>query len=90
MIKWIVFYLLISFIGGIIAYIKNDYFTRGFFICFFTGIFGIIAMLFSPKSKAKEGNEGDEHSWPKYGGIALLAAIVSLLFLLFTKYLLNH
>jgi hypothetical protein len=48
--------------GGILAVLKNDYFTRGFFVCLFTGIFGLIAIILSPKSKAKDGDKTDEDS----------------------------
>ena len=58
--------------GGIIARIKNDYFTRGFFICLITSIFGLVAIILSSPSKAREGNQEDYHGWPKYGSYAVL------------------
>ena len=63
--------LVTSIVGGIIAYKKDDYFSRGFFICLFTGIFGLIAIILSSKSEAKAGNEIDYHSWPQYGAYAV-------------------
>ncbi len=70
----IVIYVILTsaIIGGFIAYTKNDYFSRGFFICLITSVFGIIAIILSPKSKAKEGDKKDYHGWPKYGSYAVL------------------
>ncbi len=61
-----------AFAGGIISHIKKDYFSRGFCICLFTGIIGLIAIILSPKSKAKTGDEFDYHNWPKYGSYAVM------------------
>ena len=73
--------LISAIVGGILAYHKKDYFTRGFFICLFTGALGIIAIILSPASKAKQGDQEDYHAWPKYGSYAVL-------FLLFASSLL--
>jgi hypothetical protein len=74
--------------GGVIAVLKKDYFMRGFFICIFTGILGLIALLVSPKSKAKTGDETDEHSWPQYGGYAVLFIMFWIIILLFINLIL--
>lgn len=62
--------------GGIIAYFKRDYFSRGFFICLFTSLAGLVAIILSPSSKAKKGDEFDYYNWPKYGSIAVLFFLV--------------
>ncbi len=74
----IVLYLLIAVVGGIWAVYKKDYFTRGFFISFITGIFGVIAIALSPESKAKENNEVDGHYWPQHGSYAVLATFLTI------------
>ena len=71
--------LLISIGGGILARFKKDYFLRGFFICIFTGVFGFLAILFSPISAVREGNEVDEHEWPRYGGYAVLGMLATII-----------
>lgn len=71
--EFIVYMNLISaIVGGILASYKKDYFTRGFFICLFTSILGLIAIIISPESKAKQGDQDDYHAWPKYGSYAVL------------------
>ena len=64
--------LISAVIGGIIAYLKRDYFSRGLFICLFTSIFGLLAIILSPKSKAKKGDKEDYHGWPEYGAYAVI------------------
>lgn len=71
--------------GGILAVIKNDYFTRGLFICLFTGVFGLIAIILAPKSKAKTGDKTDEHSWPEYGSFAILFLVSWVIIILLVK-----
>jgi hypothetical protein len=79
--------LVSAFLGGIIARLKGDYFSRGFFICLFTNIIGIVALVLSKSSQARSGNENDYHNWPEYGsyavlvvlGIIILAVILSLI-----------
>ena len=70
--------------GGFIAYVKNDYFSRGFFICLFTGIFGLIVLVKSKPSLAKEGNEYDQQFWPANSYYALIGMAFS--FLIFWLY----
>ena len=74
--------LISSLAGGIIAYLKKDYFSRGFFICLVTSILGLIAIILSPKSKARQGNEDDYHGWPQYGAYAVLFIMAWALILL--------
>lgn len=78
-------YVITVIAGGILAVIKNDYFTRGFFICLFTGIFGLIAIILSPKSKAKSGDKTDEHSWPEYGSYVILFLVSWVIVILVVK-----
>lgn len=70
--------------GGITAYLKNDYFSRGFFICLFTGIFGLYILIKSKPSLAKDGNKHDQHYWPTNSYYALIGTAVS--FLIFWLY----
>ncbi len=65
-----------AFTGGIIAHIKKDYFSRGFFICLFTSVIGLAAIILSPNSKSKDGDEFDYHNWPKYGSYAVLFILI--------------
>jgi hypothetical protein len=71
--------------GGILAVLKNDYFTRGFFVCLFTGIFGLIAIILSPKSKAKDGDKTDEHSWPEDSSYAILFIVFWVMVIMLIK-----
>jgi len=66
-------------IGGILSYLKKDYFSRGFCLSLLTGLYGVISIALSPKSHAKEGDEYDEHNWPPYALYAILAIIVSII-----------
>ncbi len=77
-------YGLTLFIGGLIAYFKNDYFSRGFFICLFTSIFGLFVLIKSKPSLAKEGNEHDQNYWPINSYFALIGTAFS--FLIFWFY----
>lgn len=75
---------LIVALGGAVAYFKRDYVTRGMAICFFTSFCGLLALILSPPSKARLGDEKDEHNWPPYswvavGGMVLILVIVKLL-----------
>jgi hypothetical protein len=71
-------------IGGIIAYKKGDFFSRGAAICAITWFFGLAFLVIAPKSKARLGDKEDLFSWHGHGangGILFLACIV--LFLLY-------
>ena len=75
--------LISAVLGGVISYFKNDYFTRGFFICLFTSIPGLLAIIFSPKSKAKQGDMEDYHKWPEYGAyVVIFIILLSILILI--------
>jgi len=84
MIYFFIVHAIISIAGGLIAYRKSDYFTRGFFICLFTSIFGLIAIIVSPKSCAKKTDEVDTQYWPEYSIYAVFATLITvILYLLF-------
>jgi hypothetical protein len=69
-------FLLYLSVGGVIARAKGDYFSRGCGIQLLAGFPGTVALLISPRSKARDGDVMDEHGWPKGGGIAFLVNIV--------------
>jgi hypothetical protein len=73
-------FLVIS--GGIIARVKGDYFSRGMGVSFLTNIFGIIALIFSPPSKARKHDEHDIHGWPSNACLAVFAQMFLVLILL--------
>jgi len=68
--------------GGIVARVKGDYFSRGMGVSFLTGIFGIIALIFSPPSKARKNDEHDMHGWPHTAYMAVFAQMFLVLILL--------
>ena len=68
--------LVILSIGGVVAKLKRDYFSRGIAIFIMAGIPGLLAMLLSPKSKARMSDENDEHRWPPYGPLAFVLNII--------------
>ncbi len=65
-------FVLVVISSVIIARIKRDYFSRGMAIAFITGIFGIIAIIFSPSSKARINDEHDIHGWPSNAHFAVI------------------
>jgi hypothetical protein len=73
-----ILYLIICILGGFVAQYKKDYFIRGFGLCMITGIFGLIAMILSPESRGKIADHDDRHNWPKYGGYALAATLITI------------
>jgi hypothetical protein len=75
-------WLLIVVLGGLIAHYKRDYVSRGMAICFFTSIFGIFALLFSPPSKARLGGRQDEHNWPPQAWLAVAGTLLVVLVVL--------
>jgi hypothetical protein len=82
--------LFVTVLGGAVAYFKRDYITRGMAICFFTSLWGVLAMVLSPSSKARVGDEHDRQFWPSYswvavGGTLLTIAVVLLLHRLGTR-----
>jgi hypothetical protein len=68
--------------GGIIARIKGDYFFRGASIAFFTCVFGVIAIIFSPRSKVRNNDEHDIHGWPDNSYLAVIGQLLLILILL--------
>ena len=85
---WIVHaYLSVMVLGGITAYFKGDYITRGIVICLITGILGLVIMIISPRSKALTGDEHDKHYWPRLSWLALAADITVVLILLIKHWL---
>ncbi|NIV03652.1 MAG: hypothetical protein GWN59_03220 [Calditrichae bacterium] len=78
-----IIYMAIAVASGVVAYLKRDYFSRGFFIGMFTSLFGLIAIAVSPASNAKSGDENDEHDWPRHGGFAVLFTLIVVLALIF-------
>ena len=77
--------VLIAIIGGIIARIKRDYFSRGMGISFLTNIFGVITLILSPPSKARINDEQDIHGWPHTAYLAVFAQMF-LVFILLLRY----
>ncbi len=73
-------FLLLS--GGIIARAKGDYFSRGMGIALLTGFFGILALIFSPPSKARANNLHDIHNWPLHAQFAVFGQLLFVLLLL--------
>ncbi|KAA3617549.1 MAG: hypothetical protein D8M58_01695 [Calditrichaeota bacterium] len=80
----LIVYGIIVVSGGFVAYSKNDYFSRGFFICLLTGVFGLAVLVKSKPSLAKDDNEYDKHYWPGNSHYALLATAITFLIVLFT------
>jgi hypothetical protein len=71
--------------GGIIARVKGDYFSRGMGIALLTNIFGIIALVVSPPSKARRNDDTDLHGWPPTVYLAVFAQMF-LVFILLLRY----
>jgi len=81
---FLVLYFPVIFLGGIVAYRKGDFFSRGAAICALTWLFGLLFMFKAPDSKAREGDKEDLFSWYSHGtdgGLVFLACIA--LFLLY-------
>lgn len=85
---WIFGILLVTALGGFIAHMKRDYFTRGMAICFFTNPWGVVALILSPKSKARAGDEKDVHSWPSLSWLALGGTILTVAAVVVARWLL--
>jgi hypothetical protein len=83
---WIVIgYASLVLVGGVIARVKGDYFTRGMGISFLAGIFGLLALTLSRRSKARKGDEQDDHGWPTTSYMAVLLQMF-LVFIILIKY----
>jgi hypothetical protein len=78
---------LIVALGGVVAYFKRDYIARGMAICFFTSLWGLLAIILSPPSKARSGDEHDEHNWPPYSWLALGGSFLTLIIVLLVRWL---
>jgi hypothetical protein len=76
---------LIVALGGALAYFKRDYITRGMSICFFTSLWGLLAIVLSPTSRARSGDENDEHNWPPYSWLAVAGTILTLIIVLLVR-----
>jgi hypothetical protein len=76
MIPSVLVALIVLLSGGLIAYRKGDFFSRGVAVTLFTGVFGLIALGASKRSKAKEGHLIDYHYWPQYSFEALCGNIL--------------
>ncbi len=79
--------LLIVALGGGVAYFKRDYITRGMAICFFTSLWGLLAMILSPPSKARSGDEHDRQWWPSYSWLAVGCALLTVLIVRLVRWL---
>lgn len=53
--------------GGLVAHAKGDFFSRGIAMCAITGVFGLIALIIAPPSKARAGDKDDYESWHVHG-----------------------
>jgi hypothetical protein len=78
-IIFIVLSIIPMIVGGWVAYRKKDYIARGVVISLFASWFGPIFMYFQPDSKARQGDTGDEQSWPANGPLACMCFIASIL-----------
>ena len=80
----LVTWLPVALLGGIVAHMKGDYFSRGFSMIAFTWILGLIFLLKAPPSKAKEGDQNDYNTWHSHtapGGLWMFAFIISYMLL---------
>jgi hypothetical protein len=76
--------------GGAIAYLKRDYITRGMAVCFFTNLWGVLAMMLSPVSKVRSGDEHDEHSWPPHSWLAVVGTILTILVVVLVRWIISN
>ena len=61
-------YLLVCcLLGGLVAWRKGDFFSRGLCISLMGGIFVPIFFAFSPRSHAREGDQTDLDLWHVHG-----------------------
>jgi hypothetical protein len=82
MLLFLVLYVPVIFLGGIVAHRKGDFFSRGAAICVITWVFGLFFMIKAPDSKARAGDKEDLFSWHSHGangGILFFVCIVSFL-----------
>ena len=74
-----IYVLVFCLLGGVVAQAKGDYFSRGFCISLMAGVFGPIFFWFAPNSKAKKGDDYDEHNWHANGVFPVMAHVVVIL-----------
>jgi hypothetical protein len=79
--------LFITALGGVVAYFKRDYVTRGMAICFFTNLWGMLAMILSPASMARTQDEYDEHHWPQLSWLAVSGTVLTVLTVMLARWL---
>jgi hypothetical protein len=71
----IIGYTVLSMIGGaVVARCKRDFASRGMSICMFSGVFGLLAMILSAPSRAREG---EKSVWPDRAPEACVLNIVA-------------
>ena len=81
-------YIIVIFLGGIVAYRKGDLFSRGAAICSITWFFGLITMLIAPESKARAGDKTDLMDWYVHGSKGgIIFVVCTLLFLIIRLFL---
>jgi len=70
-------YLVVAcLLGGLVAWKKGDYFSRGLCISLMAGIFAPIYFAFSPRSHAREGDENDLLLWHVHGVFATITHVL--------------
>lgn len=79
LIIFLVLSILPMIVGGWVAYRKKDYITRGVVISLLASWFGPVFMYFQPESKARQGEQEDEESWPSNGPLACMCFIAALI-----------
>lgn len=62
-------------VGGWVAHFKKDYIARGVVISLFSSWLGPVFMYFQPESKARQGDDEDDRSWPSNGPAACMCFI---------------
>ena len=78
-------YVVLMLIGGVLARKKGDYASRGVAVTFITGIFGILLMLFSPRSNVRTGTGPDPTLGPPHAHIAVFGQMLFLFIWLMAK-----
>lgn len=75
LIIFLVLSILPMIVGGWVSHHKKDYIARGVVISLFSSWFGPIFMYFQPESKARQGDDEDDKSWPSNGPAACMCFI---------------
>jgi hypothetical protein len=79
----IIYFIVSGLAGGFLAQKKQDYFTRGFFLALFTGMWGLIALVFAAPSRAKDNKPSDKHYWPREAWISIVLLSLNLIMVIF-------